>query len=318
MSLCCGSAAEKAELMGEQKDPVTSLQIPKALLDLAYNDWSVWLQTSIALTAVIYVWVLPFLQTIGWAHTCETVTVEGVVWEYPHCASWVDCMNTWSEGGASVSSYIANPQATGGMAAVEFWPCMFLYLPNRWVDSLGAYVSLLMFQIFFGLFLMNPVTRGFCTHLSVVMIFCVAGMVHMFIMGAHLNLLTPWRAAVCRICRVGAILGFLGVIFTSNVVLLTSWIGANAPFFFWFCESLGLSSWSMFVICFRYENLSQMPVWAARFRSQSENWWGDKTRQRGARLGNTFQMTGDDEWPQSHDSCIFISSHDSLSSKNHI
>ena len=118
----------------------------------------------------------------------------------------------------------------------------------------------------------------------------------MFIMGAHLNLLTPWRAAVCRICRVGAILGFLGVIVTSNVCLMTSWIGANAPFFFWFCESLGLSSMSMFVICFRYENLSQMPVWAARFRSQRENWRGDKTRQRGARLGNTFRwpvMTSD-------------------------
>ena len=271
MSLCCGSAAEKVELMGEQKDPVTSLRLPKVLLDLAYNDWSVWLQTSVALSAVIYVRVLPFLQNIGWAHTCEAVTVEGVVWEYPHCAYWVDWtwarnilkahgLNTWFEGGASVSDYIANPQATGGMAAVEFWPCMFLYLPNRWVDGLGAYVSLLMFQIFFGFFLMNPVTLGFCTHLSVVMIFCVAGMVHMFIMGAHLNLLTPWRARVCSICRTGAILGLLGVIFTGNVCLYSSWIGANAPFFFWFCESLGLSSMSMFVIFFRYEDLSQMPV----------------------------------------------------------
>jgi hypothetical protein len=57
---------------------------------------------------------------------------------------------------------------------------------------------------------------------------------------------------------VGAILGFAGVIFTGMVCLISSWIGANAPFF-WFCESLGLSSMSLFVISFRYEDVSQLP-----------------------------------------------------------
>ena len=275
MSLCCGTSDQQMLMKGEDEAEATGvavvqLPLPKGILLLTFSDWSVWLQTCLSLTAVIYVWLLPWLQTTAWAHTCQPETVEGEVWEYPHCAylidwSWVRKIleflhfNTWFEAGASVSDYIANAQATGGMAACEFWPCMFLYLPNRWVDSPGAYISLIIFQVFFGLFLMNPVTSGLCMHTLVVGIFCNAGLAHMFIMGFHLDRLPSWRARACKIFRVGAILGFARVIFTGMVCLISSWIGANAPFFFWFCESLGLSSMSLFVICFRYEDVSQLP-----------------------------------------------------------
>eukprot|EP00913_Durusdinium_trenchii_P029501 g27653.t1 len=48
-------------------------------------------------------------------------------------------------------------------------------------------------RVFFGLFLMNPVTRGFCTHSFVVSIFCQAGIAHMTVMLGQLDHLEPDR-----------------------------------------------------------------------------------------------------------------------------
>ena len=83
MSLCCTS--DQQMLMkddeAEEARAVVQLRLPKDILLLTFSDWSVWLQTCLGLTAVIYVWLLPWLQTTAWAHTCQTETVEGEVLE---------------------------------------------------------------------------------------------------------------------------------------------------------------------------------------------------------------------------------------------
>ncbi|CAE7230424.1 pli1, partial [Symbiodinium pilosum] len=231
------------------------------------DAWSSPLQSCLCATAAVYVWLLPTLQQADWAHTCETQTVDGEVFAYPHCIYWVDWawlrwilqkagLNVWVESGASVSDFIANAQATGGMGAVNFWPCLYLFMPSRWLDSLAAYVSLMLFQVFFGLFLMNPVTLSFCNHLLVVQIFCVAGMVHMLIMWSHLGDLEPWRQLPCQLCALGSIAGFVGVVLTGNSCLHSNWLGTHLPFLFYACESLGLSSMSLFALFWK----SKLPL----------------------------------------------------------
>ena len=76
MSLCCGTSDQQMQQMlmkgeddGEATETaaVVQLRLPKDILLLTFSDWSVWLQTSLSFTAVIYVWLLPWLQTTAWA-----------------------------------------------------------------------------------------------------------------------------------------------------------------------------------------------------------------------------------------------------------
>lgn len=86
----------------------------------------------LSFTAIIYIWCLPLLSKIGFAEKDST----------------------------SISQFISNAQATGGLAAVSFIP---LILINEYQDT---YINesntilnktLLLFEIMYGLFLSCPI-----------------------------------------------------------------------------------------------------------------------------------------------------------------
>lgn len=86
----------------------------------------------LSFTAIIYIWSLPLLSQIGFAE----------------------------KGATSISQFICNPQATGGLAAVSFIP---LILMNEYQDmyinenNIFLNRTLLFFEIMFGVFLCCPV-----------------------------------------------------------------------------------------------------------------------------------------------------------------
>mmetsp|Transcript_57348 Transcript_57348/g.114925 ORF Transcript_57348/g.114925 Transcript_57348/m.114925 type:complete len:254 (-) Transcript_57348:85-846(-) len=206
------------------------------------------MQWALMVGAVIYLWSLPSLRGVGFTNTCATNEYNGDLYSYPYCLYdfWFLGYDFKVCSGASVSDFIAQPQATGLLAALLFWSCLHLWLPGDYVVGKAAYTSLLFFQIFFGAFLSCPVTRWPTMHLAVVQVFCVAGMVHMLIMLGHSS------DCMTTMCAWTSIIGFLGVVCTGLLSLLvTPGFCHSFPYAFYCFEALGLSGMTLFVLFWR-------------------------------------------------------------------
>jgi len=215
-------------------------------------EYPVYLQRAMMIAAVIYLWSLPWLKDIGFTNTCTAQEHNGVSYSYPYCLYDFRFRghDFWVCSGASVSDYIAQPQATGLLAALLFWSCLHLWLPGNYVVGREAYRSLLVFQIFFGAFLSCPVTRWPTLHMFVVQVFCMAGMVHMFIMYMYSPSLTTTLCAWTAIC------GFLGVCCTGLASFFFTPGFCNVfPYAFYFFEALGLSAMTLFVVFWENRSL---------------------------------------------------------------
>mmetsp|Transcript_107603 Transcript_107603/g.332329 ORF Transcript_107603/g.332329 Transcript_107603/m.332329 type:complete len:247 (+) Transcript_107603:131-871(+) len=185
------------------------------------------------LLPVAYVWALPLLSTIGWAHKC------------PH---WPRCWST----GASVSDFIANTHATGAMAAVFFFPSMHLWLNVQHIRHHRCVLpTLVVFQVCFGLFLMCPVSEVPSLHGWAVLVFCTSALVHY---GIILRFCAEHRYRQCQVTLCIAIASF-ALIFLLVVVSRfdRTLIPTHVPFLFYFCEAVGLSSMAVFPVLWYIE-----------------------------------------------------------------
>ena len=157
---------------------------------------------------IVYVWSLPYLATIGFAEP----------------------------GSTSISAFIANPRATGAMAAVSFMPLTLMWeYQDMIVAQSGSkknyvilYYTLPMVQLFYGLFL--TCTIGYVPtwlHSGTVVMFGTSFLAH--------------SAVVCRciqpnlVTKVTLAIGMFS--FLSLLVVSDMW--------FWAMECVGLTAmWS--------------------------------------------------------------------------
>lgn len=162
-----------------------------------------------SLVGVIYVWSLPLLADIGFAQP----------------------------GSTSISQFIANPPATGAMAAISFIPMTLMweyqdYILNRegYLDIEKIWVgTLVSFQFFYGLFLT-----------------CTDGIVPNW-----LHSTTVILFGLSFICHSIIILWYIESKTISKIVLgvgMVSFIGLTcAPgIWFWVLECIGFSSMLIF------------------------------------------------------------------------
>lgn len=173
---------------------------------------------------VVYIWSLPLLRMTGFAH---------------ECTNWPDCDGT----GPSVSSFICTPQATGAMAATFFYPCLHMWLNAQQTPQCWAYLTLIGFQFWFGMFLVLPVEYVPDAHAFAVNNFCLCGLLHYGIVSK--------QCAARRLYRCGSMLA-LGVVSYMGVFVLVviSSLNKNVLFsvrwLFFIFEASGLSSMAVF------------------------------------------------------------------------
>ena len=195
-----------------------------------------------ALPALAYVWTLPFLSVWGFAESCWNCN--------PHI-------------GSSISNYIANPHATGGMAAAFFFPCMLMWEPIA--EPMNSKISawtLWLFQLSFGLFLVFTVTWAPWLHGTVVGIFCVCAFVHAAnntirllrihntrnlwaYHGLHAGYRSICFLKLCIVLLVIQAIAFAGIICLDvfgNTFPHSRLLTQDAPWLFWMLESIGLSA----------------------------------------------------------------------------
>jgi hypothetical protein len=193
----------------------------------------------------IYVWSLPLLANLGFAHTCD---------DYPRCDTL----------GASVSNFISNIHATGAMAALFFYPSLELWLNAQQArHHLYVYETLGAFQAAFGLFLVCPVTEVERLHCLAVGLFCSAGLARYRIM---LRLCSTPRFRRCQALLAGGGLAFLLVFMMVIVTFIDrTFIENNVPYLFYTCESIGLSSMAIFPVFWARDSINE-----AHFQSALE------------------------------------------------
>lgn len=178
-------------------------------------------------------------------------------------------MDSGGEIGTSVSSYISTTQATGAMAFVMFYPAKEFWMDVGNAEFLG-YVTLSTFQIFFGLFLMNPaaapgqepfefVIPRRIMHVTTAAGFCGSLMAHAALMIRH----GEWRSEQQKVwCTVNLLvvifaMGMVVLIFSATlvspwyaeVVVKGNLAGVGAHLFY-AAEALGLSFMSLFPVVF--------------------------------------------------------------------
>eukprot|EP00930_Biecheleria_cincta_P090432 TRINITY_DN79810_c0_g1_i1.p1 TRINITY_DN79810_c0_g1~~TRINITY_DN79810_c0_g1_i1.p1 ORF type:complete len:244 (+),score=9.75 TRINITY_DN79810_c0_g1_i1:43-774(+) len=177
------------------------------------------------LLPILYVWCLPFLGKLGFAHLCT---------DFPRCDST----------GASVSDFISNDHATGAMAALFFYPNLFLWKNALHVRDTYVYRTLGTYQASFGLFLACPVTEVPNLHGMAVCLFCITGLAHNNKMLKHCEGQTK---LLCQRLLKIAMMAFV-------VIFLLVWVARfdenllpdNCPYCFWISECVGLSSMIIF------------------------------------------------------------------------
>ena len=220
----------------------------------------------VVLSAVIpiaYVFSLPLLAKKKFAEPlCEGEAKEKR--KNPGC----------SVTGASVSGYISNAHATGGMAAT-FFPAQMLMWVNAMFKqySLGSMVSLAVFQVGFSGFLMCNVTWKRTMHYIAVFVFCIAGAV-------HFSTLLPARQAREVVYTRWPLILLLGVGISALTGVMTlcmfSFVQPNSldewPMLFWQTECIGLSAFVLYVPLLmllrrRSEIDSMLKDLSARFRT---------------------------------------------------
>jgi len=158
---------------------------------------------------IVYVWSLPYLASIGFAEP----------------------------GSTSISAFIANPPATGGMAAVSFMPLTLMWEYQDIIVSgsdggVGQYAilyyTLPMVQFFYGLFL--TCTVGYAPmwlHSGAVFIFGSSFLLH--------------SAAVCRTIQPNTV---TKVVLSTGIFAFISLLFVSGMWF-WAMECVGLTAmWS--------------------------------------------------------------------------
>lgn len=157
---------------------------------------------------IAYIWSLPYLASIGFAEP----------------------------GSTSISSFIANPRATGAMAAVSFMPLTLMWeyqdiVVNTFENQKKCvilYYSLPMVQFFYGLFL--TCTVGYVpmwVHSSTVFIFGTSFLAHSAAVCCYIqpNKITEITLGI-------GVCAFISLLFVTNM-------------WFWAMECVGLTAmWS--------------------------------------------------------------------------
>ena len=164
---------------------------------------------GVSLVGILYVWSLPLLANIGFSQP----------------------------NSQSISEFIANPPATGAMAAISFIPLTLMWEYQDYTISKLNYVnieqiwmwSLVCFQGFYGLFLVC--TDGIVPdwlHLTTVVMFGLSFIGHSVILLIYIesNLLTKLTLGI-------GIVSFIGLVFAKGL-------------WFWALECVGFSSMLLF------------------------------------------------------------------------
>tara|TARA_Y200000002_G_C22535019_1_gene601436 strand:+ start:71 stop:868 length:798 start_codon:yes stop_codon:yes gene_type:complete len=177
-------------------------------------------KVTMSICAVVYVWSLPLLSKIGFTENNST----------------------------SISAFIANPPATGAMAAVSFIPLTLVWeyqdtilenIPIVPTCTIGwicqtLYYSTAVYQISYGTFLIC--TFGYVKswiHTTTVVVFCSSFMIHI--------LITLTYSIPSKITK-----SILGIASSSSIVLIIMTILNIHNIFFWFFECIGISCMFIF------------------------------------------------------------------------
>jgi hypothetical protein len=157
---------------------------------------------------IVYVWSLPYLATIGFAEP----------------------------GSTSISAFIANPRATGAMAAVSFMPLTLMWEYQDLIvaqsDSKKNYIilyyTLPMVQLFYGLFL--TCTVGYVptwVHSGTVFMFGTSFLAHSAVVCTSIQ-----PNEITKIILGTGVGAFISLLFVTNM-------------WFWAMECVGLTAmWS--------------------------------------------------------------------------
>lgn len=189
-----------------------------------------------AMLPVVYIWSLPALAYMGFAHKCEGLP---------------RCKHDQSGGGgqASVSNFIANPQATGMMAATCVWPIYQMWSIKHHAGRWG-FVLIIIFWTFFGAFLAAPCTKFPMTHNVVVGIFCLCGLIFQSLLHGHCR---KDRLVICTICLSIGVASLMGVIVTGIIAMMGEFMSKNLPWMFYSLESTGLTAIAIFPWLYKFE-----------------------------------------------------------------
>lgn len=162
-----------------------------------------------SLAGIIYVWTLPLLADIGFTQPNSN----------------------------SISQFIANPPATGAMAAISFIPMTLMWEYQDYILNRDSYLyiqkiwvgTLVSFQFFYGLFL--TCTDGIAPdwlHMTTVILFGTSFIIHSIIILWYIE-----SKNISKIVLVIGMLSFLGLIFVQGI-------------WFWVLECVGFSSMLLF------------------------------------------------------------------------
>ena len=144
-----------------------------------------------SLLGIIYVWSLPLLADIGFAQKNAT----------------------------SISGFIANPPATGGMAFISFSPLVLMWEYQDYVIKRNqerfelCYWSLALFQLFYGIFLIC--TLGYVPewlHVTSVSLFGCCMIIHYFLILTFMKIMR-----ITQIILLIGIISFAGLLFVDNM-----------------------------------------------------------------------------------------------------
>mmetsp|Transcript_140226 Transcript_140226/g.364466 ORF Transcript_140226/g.364466 Transcript_140226/m.364466 type:complete len:316 (+) Transcript_140226:48-995(+) len=148
----------------------------------------------------------------------------------------------------SISYFISTAPGTGAMAALSAWPCigMWFYgagMLRKLSNTEGTHAAtldfvggtLVAFQFFYGLFLMNTTCLAPTFHAISVTLFNVAAVVHYLAVAYTVDRSTRAGMYITISVAVGVAAIGLGAVWPES----PSWLGQHA---FWLGECIGLSS----------------------------------------------------------------------------
>lgn len=157
-------------------------------------------------TSIIYIWCLPFLSKIGFAVKDST----------------------------SISEFISNPQATGGLAAVSFIPLILINeYHDMYINESNSILNktLLFFEIMYGLFLTCPISYApELLHQICVTCFGLSFIIHSYFVLYHIQFN---KITKCLLCLGSSCFILLLCINSSNII-------------YWFIECISFSCMLLF------------------------------------------------------------------------
>ena len=156
------------------------------------------------------------------------------VWTLPILAEF----NFAEKNSHSISQFISNPQATGAMAAVSFYPISIMWeyqdmyikcLRPELINNNFLDITITLFQISYGGFLICSVSYApIWLHTTMVIIFCTSFIVHSLYINHYINL--------NRVTKIILFIGCMSFIF----------LPFQHGMWFWAFECIGFSSMLLF------------------------------------------------------------------------